>query len=370
MKNFCWRVYTLVKKEFVQIWQDKKLRNLIVVVPLVQMFLYVGNVTLEVRNLHLAILDYDKTYESRELISRFQDSPYFQNVIYFEDRPSMEYVMDLQKVEMCLVINNGFAAAIHGQEPCEVLVAVDGRNTNVAAMAAAYATRIVASYSALVTVSSAIPPDLLIRNRFNPELNWTWFSAISTICSLMLSVVITIVGISTVREKDMGTIDHLWISPLSRKEFLLGKTLATACIGVVLFLVISILGIVLYNVPLNGSYLMFFINGLLGIMALCAIGVLVACLCKNQFQASILGGLLLFAQYMTGGTISPVADMPIVVQYLTFFNPYRWFLANNLGIFLKDMSWITFGKHCLYLVADIVVCFYLADRVLKKYKDK
>lgn len=235
MKNFCWRVYTLMKKEFVQIWQDKKLRNLIVVVPLVQMFFYVGNATFEVKNLHLAVLDYDRTYESRELVSKFQVSPYFEEVIHFEDRLSMEYVMDLQKVQMCLVINNGFAAAIRRQEPCEVLVAVDGRNTNVAGIGAGYAARIVASYSSLVTVNPAIPPDLVIRNRFNPELNWTWFSAVATICSLLLSVVSVVAAIPVVKEKETGTIDHLWISPLNRKEFLLGKTLVPASIGVILF---------------------------------------------------------------------------------------------------------------------------------------
>ena len=370
MRNFWWRVYTLVKKEFVQIWQEPRLRSLIVVSSLLQMVFIVGNNTLDVKNLRLAVLDYDKTYESRELVSRFQDSPYFQKVIYFEDRPSMEYVMDLQKVQMCLVINNGFAAAIHKQQPCEVLVAVDGRNTNVAGIGADYANQIVANYSASVMVRKQAQPVLVSRARFNPELNWTWFSAVSTISSLVVSTIITVSCISLVLEKDLGTIDHLWISPLSRKEFLLGKTLAPACIGLILFWVLSFLGIVLYDMPFNGSFFMFFINGFFAVTALCATGVLLACLCKNQFQAVLLGGLLLFVQYLTGGTISPVADMPSIVQYLTFFNPFRWFLANNLGIFLKDMSWITFGKHCLYLMADIVVCFYFADRVLKRYKDK
>ena len=333
MRKFFARLFALIKKEFIAIWTDPKSRAFIVGMPMMQLMIFSNAITMEVRNIDIAVYDRCNSVESRELISRFQYSPRFRNVIPVECREDLQHVVDIRSAQLGLVIADDFSQRLKNGEPAEVLVVSDGRQTNTAAISASYANRIVAEYS------SAVPPIAPeVRNWFNPNLEYRWY--LVTILITLLSMIITLLltALSIAREREMGTFDQLIVSPLTSFQILLGKIIPPLLIAMGMTVVMTIIIINAFKVPFSGSIPLFMVSALVALLAVVGVGFFISSICSTQQQAIL--GVMTFQMpaVLLSGFISPIEDMPKFWQTITWGNPVRFFMKITRGIFLKDMG--------------------------------
>jgi len=366
MRDFLRRIIALIKKEFIMIWLDPKSKGLIIGMPLIQLLIFANTATMEVKNIDLAVLDQDKTVESRELLSHFEGSTHFRQLYYFDNEIEFRNEMDIQSVQLGLQIQNGFGENIKRQKPTEVFIIADGRSTNTASLASGYAQQIVAAYSSIITTKTGAAVNILVRNWFNPNLEYQWF--ILTIIVCMISVVMTLVltSLSIAREKELGTYDQLIVSPLSATEILIGKTIPPLIIAMALTITMSIAVTVIYGIPLNGPMWLLLLSTFTALLSVIGVGLFISSICKTQQQAMLSAMTFMTPIVLTAGYISPIEDMPEILQYLTYANPMRWFIANTKGIFLKDLSVVIVLQNCIPLLIIAIICLYLASWTFKQ----
>lgn len=363
------RIFALIKKEFITIWQDPKSRGIILALPLLQLFVFANAITMEVKNIDVALIDRDNSVESRELLSRFENSPRFRKFFYVKDEAELKSKIDNQEVQIGLYINNDFSSAVKAQKPTEVLIIVDGRQTNSASIAGGYASQIITGYNSEIsrTAGGGINPE--VRNWFNPNLEYRWY--LLTIIVSMLSMVITLLltALSVAREREMGTFDQLIVSPLNSFEILAGKTIPPLIIAITLTMMMVFLIVTIFKVPFSGSILLFVSAIFVSLLSIVGVGLFISSICKTQQQAIL--GVITFQMpaVLLSGFISPVEDMPLAVQYLTYLNPVRFFMALTKGIFLKGLSAQDVIINLIPLVIIAALTLSLASWTFKRKLD-
>ena len=339
--KFLSKVTALIKKEFITIWNDPKSRAMIVMLPLVQLIIFANAATMEVRNIDAAVIDRDNSAVSRELISRFKNSPHFRHIYYFDNEKEFKDKFDNQKFQLGLYINNDFSAKLKKQNPvspAEILVISDGRQTNSSSIASAYASQIISDYGNEVSMSEGAGIRVVVRNRFNPNIEYKWY--VLTIIVAMLSVVITLIltALSIARERETGTFDQLIVSPLSSFEILLGKSIPPLIIAMFLTSAMIFIVIEFFHIPFQGSIPLLLVSIFISLLSIVGVGLFISSICNTQQQAILSVMTFMMPAVLLSGFISPIEDMPAALQYLTYLNPVRFFMVLSRGIFLKGMG--------------------------------
>lgn len=364
------RILALIKKEFILTWLDPKSRGMIIMMPLMQLFIFGQTVTMEVKNIDLAVLDLDRTVESRELISRFEASTHFRHLYFFEDHVTFQREIDIQNVQLGLEINDGFGTKIRAHRPTEVLVIADGRSTNTAALASSYASLIVADYNKEITpktiLSKTPSVNLITRHWFNPNLDYQWFILPIIACNLSVVMSLILTSLSIARERELGTFDQLIVSPLSAKEILIGKTIPPLSIALTLTMIMSLAVNLIYDVPLIGSPWLLLLSTATALLAMVGVGLFISSICKTQQQAVLSVMTFMSPIVLTAGYLSPIEDMPVFLQYLTYANPMRWYVANSKAIFLKDIPVSMVLDNCVPLLLIAAGTLTLAAWTFKR----
>ena len=360
------KILALIKKEFLIIWKDPKSRGIIIALPIIQLILFANAITMEVRNIEMAIIDQNQSVESRELISKFENSPQFARVQQIDNMQQMQQLMDNQNIQIGMCIKNDFSTAVKSKTPTEVLIITDGRQTNSAAIVAGYASQIIMSYSQEVSPATGSNINVIPRHWYNPNLEYRWF--ILTIIVVMLAVVITLLltALSIAREREMGTFDQLIVSPLSASDILIGKTIPPLCISMVLACFMSLTVTYCFGVPFVGSVISFLVAMLISLISIVGVGLYISSICNTQQQAIF--GIIAFMMpaVLLSGFISPIEDMPQILQYLTYANPIRFFMELAREICLKGMSIRDLFVHSIPLVVVAVITLSLASWSFKR----
>lgn len=270
--DFLRRVFALIKKEFITIWKDPKSRNIIIAMPIMQLLIFANAITMEVKNIDVAVIDRDNSVESRELLSRFENSPRFRKFYYVHNENELKEKVDTQKVQVGLYIDNNFSKNIKGQIPVNILVITDGRQTNSASIAGGYASQIINGYNLEISKNKGAEINPVIRNWYNPNLEYRWY--ILTVLIAMLALVITILltALSIARERELGTFDQLIVSPLSSFEILLGKTVPPLIIAMGLTCLMTVIVITCFRVPFAGSIVLFLIAIFVSLLSIVGVG--------------------------------------------------------------------------------------------------
>lgn len=359
-------IYALMKKEFITIWNDPKSRAIIVMMPIMQLLIFSNAATMEVRNIDTVVLDRSQSVESRELLSRFENSTRFRTFYYVENENEFREYLDTQKVQIGLNINNDFSRNIKSGMGANVLVVSDGRQTNSASIGAGYASQIIAGYNAELTGNTGTQINPTVRNWFNPNLEYKWY--ILTVIIAMLSLVSTLIltALSIARERELGTFDQLIVSPLSSFEILLGKSIPPLIIAMSLTMIMVGIVIVFFHVPFNGSIILFFVSILISLMAIVGVGLYISAICNTQQQAILSVMTFMMPAVLLSGFISPIEDMPIGWQYLTYLNPVRFFMVLSRGIFLKGMGIEDVIVNLIPLIIIATITLTLASRTFKR----
>ncbi len=335
------RIWSLIIKEFLAAWRDPKSRILIIVPPIVQLIIFANAATMEVKNISTVVFDDSKSYESRELISGFEGSPWFKKIIFTDNRRQMENLIASEQAQLGIIINNDFAAKIKSRIPAEIQVIVDGRQTNSAAIISGYASKIIAAYEQRVHPERyrSVPSITIeVRHWFNPNLSYQWYTVSSMIAILSAISALVLTAMSIAREHELGTFDQIIVSPLSSFEILLGKTIPPVIIAMAVAVIITFCAVLIFELPFKGSVFWFILSLLVYLMSIVGIGLFVSSICKTQQQAILGAFSFLMPSILISGYVSPIADMPQFLQNITLINPVRYYLIIAKGILLKDMA--------------------------------
>ncbi|MDD3238354.1 MAG: ABC transporter permease [Candidatus Gastranaerophilales bacterium] len=362
------RIFALIKKEFIAIWKDPKSRGVVIILPVMQLFVFANAITMEVKNIDMSVLDRDNSVESRELISNFSASPRFRKVVNVQNEAELKHNIEVQKSQLALEIQNDFSEAIKSKRPTTVQVIADGRQTNSASIASSYASQIIADYSGTLSDKGA-SINYIVRNWYNANLNYQWYVLQVLVTMLALVITLLLTALSIAREREMGTFDQLIVSPLSSFEILAGKTIPPLCIAMILTCTMSVIAVLVFGVPFRGSVLLFLFSTIVALLSIVGIGLFISSICKTQQQAIL--GVLTFQMpaVLLSGFISPIEDMPPFFQYLTLLNPIRFFMNTTRGIFFRNMGFYDVFLNLIPLIFIAVLTLSLAGWTFKRKLD-
>lgn len=366
------RILALIKKEFLIIWRDPKSRMLIVLPPILQLFIFAHAMTMEIRNIDVAILDRCNSYESRELISRFQNSRWFRKFIYVNNENEITENIAAQRVQMALEIKNDFSKNIKRGKIADVQVITDGRQTNTAAVASSYANEIIGNYSnELYKKQKGKRADINMctRSFYNPNLEYLYYTLTSLVVLLAMVITLLLTSMSVARERELGTYENLVVSPCGTFEILAGKTIAPMGISMCLSFIIALIAVFYFKMPFRGSIFLYLISTITALLSITGVGLFVSSLAKTQQQAIFGAFLFQTPASLLSGFISPIEDMPKFFQYITYIDPLRYYLAIGKGIFFKDMGFFDVMSNVIPLAIIAIFTLSAAGWIFNKKLD-
>jgi ABC-2 type transport system permease protein len=343
------RLRGMLIKEFIQVFRDKRTRVLLFAPPIIQMLIFGYAATLDIRHIPTAVLDFDNSQVSRDLLSRFTASPYFDVRTRVTDRRQIGDLIDRGDVTVALQINAGFAQDLRKGQTARLQVIVDSSNSNTALIAVGYINQIAGRFAQeyqrerlLATsplMESQLPSIVLDRRPwFNPDLDSQWFFVPGVIGNLILVMVVSLTAFAVVREREMGTLEQIMVTPIGRLEFILGKTLPFFLIGLFDTALVSLVGTLWFGVPLQGSLGVLTIGAMLFILCMLGIGLFISTISMTQQQAMVSGFFFNMPAITFSGFGTPISSMPDWLQWLTYLNPLRYFLEVLRGVYLKGVG--------------------------------
>jgi ABC-2 type transport system permease protein len=370
------RIYHMVVKEFIQVFRDMKTRGVVFVAPLIQVLVFGYAVTTDVRHVATAVYDLDNSQSSRDLISRFVESGYFDVAERVSDDARARYLIDRGAVRVLLRLNHGFENELQSGRTTEVQVILDGADSNSAGIILSYSTRIVRQFSQSILLtrmtrlhgvySAPGEVELDMRAWFNDNLESRNFYVPGVIALIVMLITLMLTSIAIVREKEIGTIEQIMVTPMTRLEFILGKTVPFALIGLADVVLITIVGVFWFEVPIRGNLFWLFVSVLLYLMTTLGIGLLISTASRTQQQAMMMTFLFFSPAVLLSGFIFPIANMPVVIQWITYLNPLTYFLIIIRGIFLKGIGPSILWPQMAALAILGVATLWLASRRFRK----
>lgn len=369
------RLRAMLRKEFIQVLRDPRMRAVLVVVPLFQVIIFGYAVNTDVRGVRLGLLDLDNTPASRALAAAFTGSGYFS----VTDRPASPEetvaLLDRGTVRAVLRMDSGFQRDLDAGRTAKVQLVLDGTDSNTASIVMGYASRIIATYSRAVLVErvgstlGATPPaslEMVSRAWFNPNLDSRFYFLPAVIALLVMVISIILSSMAIVREREIGTMEQIMVSPIARVEFILGKTLPFALIGFLDTALISLLAKFWFRVPFLGSPAVLFVATGLYLMCTLGVGLFISTISRTQQQAMMTAFFFMQPALLLSGFIYPIANMPRPVQWLTFLNPLRYFLVIIRGVFLKGTGFEVLWPQMLGLLVLGLALLGLATTQFRK----
>ena len=334
------RIRALLIKELLAAVRDPRARFILIGPPVIQLLVFSFAATLEVKNVHIAVLNQDWGMQSRELVERFAGSPTFTSVAMLDGEREVTAAIDTQRAILVVNIGGDFSRDIVAGKPASVQLLLDGRRSNAAQIVAGYANTIIEQFNADLSRRARAAPAgsaLVLRSWFNPNFESLWNTVPALVAILTALIGLIVTALSIARERELGTFEQLLVSPLQPMEILIGKTVPAVLIGMGEGTIIIAVGVFVLGVPFTGSLALLYAAMLVYIAAIVGVGLFISSFAKIQQQA-ILGAFVFMVPAITlSGFATPIANMPDWLQIATEINPIRYFLVVSKGIFLKDM---------------------------------
>lgn len=341
------RIQAIIIKEFKQVFRDPRMKTVIFITPLIQIVLFGYAANKDINYVPTAIYDKDNTMESRELLRQFTFSKYFIPERYLDSDRQQNHVLDKSRASVVIHIDRGFGRNLQAGKDAVIQLAYDGTDSNTAMIVMGYADTVVGNYSLEVLKQRAqelgiegnIPSvDLRDRPWFNGNLisrNYYLPGVIATIVTMM-SLLLSSMAI--VKEKEIGTMEQLTVSPLKPIELMIGKLLPFAMIALIQITLITIIGVFWFHVPFRGQLPLMLLSTCIYLFTTLGIGLFISTISTTQQEAMMSVFLFFMPATLLSGFAYPIANMPMPVQYLTIFNPLRYFMVVIRSIFLKGVG--------------------------------
>ena len=369
------RIREFVRKEFIQIFRDKKNRPLLIIAPLIQLLIFGYVVTTDVRDIKVALLDQSHTPESRRLKDAFDANRTFR-ITYYADKPKdLEQVLLKRKADLVIKVGPDFGERIRRGETSPIQILVDGSMSNMAAVRVAY-TSLVLDRLNRTFIEELYPEkieygriDARIRTWYNPNLDSRNFYVPGIVAVLIMIVTLLFTSMAVIREKEAGTIEQLIVTPLRPIELILGKTIPYIIIAQAQMVMVTIFAIFWFSIPMKGSVPLLFAATALFLLSTLGIGLFISTVSATQQQAMMTTFFFILPFFMLSGFVFPIANMPVVVQWLTYLNPLRYFLTIIRGIFLKGVGLEVLWPQYLALAILGLIVFTSAVSLFRKRLD-
>jgi len=344
------RIKEIIRKEYHQTLRDPRMRVLLIGPPLLQLLIFGYAVNMDVENTRLAWMDQDRTPESRELLAAFQGSRYFQVTAIPPREEDVRELLDCGRVLAVVRVLPGFGRDVQRGNATTVQVLVDGSNSNTAAIASNYALQVINNFSARVLAgqrnsrSVAAPqvvdtsdPVLVGRSRvwFNANLKSRDYFVPGVVVNIIALITIMLTAMSIVREKEIGTMEQLMVTPIRPIELMLGKILPFAVVGIFEVALVTAAALLVFGTPLRGSMLVLFACAVLFLLTTLGVGLFISTISRTQQQAMMSAFFFFMPALLLSGFAFPIRNMPLPVQFLTYLNPIRYFMEIVRGVFLK-----------------------------------
>ncbi len=370
------RLKHMLVKEFIQILRDPRMKGVIILMPIVQAMVFGYAVTTDVRNVRTAVYDLDNSVESREVVSRFVGSGYFREVARVTTDTQAQRLVDDGTARVVLRVNHGFGATIRAGRTATLQLIIDGTDSNTAGVVLNYAGNIVARYNDQVLVArlaavtgQSMPSagaEVVTRAWFNPNLESRNFYVPGVIALIVTLITLMLSSMAVVREKEIGTIEQIMVTPITQIEFILGKTVPFALIAYLDVVLIAGIAVFWFEVPIRGSLPLLFAATTLFLMNSIGVGLLISTVSRTQQQAMMSAFFYYFPAVLLSGFMFPIANMPVVVQWLTYLNPLRYFLVIIRGIFLKGVGPNVLWPQMAALAVLGAASLFVASRKFRK----
>jgi ABC-2 type transport system permease protein len=348
------RLKQMLIKEFIQVFRDKRTRFILIGPPIIQMMVFGYAANYEIRHVPTVVLDLDHSQESRELVSRFTSSLYFDVQRQLTDSRQLGDLIERGDATVGLEIDAGFAQKLRSGQTAPLQVIVDATNSNTALIASGYISQIAQGFAAqyqrdrinriapqLIEVMPQV--ELAPRPWYNPDLSSRWFFVPGIIGSLTLVLVITLTAFAVVREREIGTLEQMMVTPIRPAEFILGKTLPFFLIGIFDVTLIAVVGSLWFQVPFRGHVSVLALGAVLFILCMLGVGLLISTISATQQQAMVTSFFFIMPAITFSGFGFPISTMPHWMQLFSYVIPLRYFLIVIRGTYLKgvgmDLLW-------------------------------
>jgi len=356
------RFAALAAKEMWVVLLDRRARITLLASPLVQLLLFGFASTLEVRQIDIGLVDRDGGRAAQSIVAALDGSPNIRTLKSYPSEAALGDGIARREVIAGLILPQRLSAAIAAGRGGEVLAVLDGRRSNAAQIVSGYLGEILARAGVELRPTSRGPPQpqTVVRNWFNPNLDYLWFTMPALVAAITAVLVLSISGQSVAREREFGTFDELMILPLTPLEILLGKVAPAFAVGLANCLFYAAVVPLFYGVPFAGSFWLLFAGVVVYSMSLVGLGLMISTLAGTQQQAFLGMFFVAVPLVLLSGYASPVDNMPAWLQPLVEANPARHMVVISEGIFLKNLPAALVLKHLWPMALVAVIAFTMA----------
>ena len=356
----------IIRKEFLQLRRDRRMLPIIFIAPVIQLIILGYAANLDIKNIRTVICDLDRTETSRDFVSKFSNSEYFEVNDYIYDIKDVDHYLDFGQASIAIVIPRKFGSDLIGGRQPQLQVIFDGSESTYATAGIQYATIIVNTYSRAIVLntlgrlrdSSLRIPSINPQFRvwYNPDLKSRNFMIPGVLALLLMVMTTLLTALAIVKEKEVGTMEQLIVSPIRPYALIIGKLAPFIIIGMIDIVLVMLVATFVFDVPVKGSVFLLFGLCVVYLMTTLGLGLFVSTISKNQQQA-MLGAMffLMMPMIYLSGFVFPIENMPKAMQYVTYIIPLRYFIIIIRGLFLKGV-----GMHELWPQALILFLFGLA----------
>jgi ABC-2 type transport system permease protein len=369
-------ILPIVRKEFRQIRRDKRILGVLLFIPALMLFMFGYALNFDVKHTSMAVYDEDRSSLSRAFLQQFFISEYFDRVKTLDSKEEINELLDGEKVRVVLVVPSSFTKNIQRGRIASVQVIVDGANSNAAATVLGYISAIVQQYSVKVMAESFVrtgrqkitmPIDFQPRVWYNPELESAKFLVPGLIAFILMVTAVVSTALAIVRERELGTMEQLMVSPIKPIELILGKTIPYTIISLFATVAILFLGYILFDVSIKGSILLLSLVTFLFLVGSLGMGLLISTLVETQQLAFMIATIVsMLPTFILSGFVFPIRNMPIIIQGITYVLPARYFLVALRAIILKGAGLSAFWDQALILAIYAVFMIGISSLRMRK----
>jgi len=362
----------IIRKEFIQTFRDKRMLAPIFIAPLLQLLLFGFAVTTDIKNISLAVLNFDRTPESRSLTSSFGQSDYFKLDYQLNSYDEIENLIQKGKIQVAVVIPEEFENDLKNMKKTSLQVIVDGTDANTATIIMGYISKLSGEYSEQIFAEpiqrqSLGIPVLQPRVWYNPDLKSSVYMVPGVICLILLLTTLILTSMAITKEREMGTLEQLIVSPIKPWELILGKTIPFIIVGLFEVVLIIIAGKLIFSLPIRGSLLFLFGVCFIFILTTLSLGLFISTISRTQQQAMMTAIFFMMPAMLLSGIFSPIENMPKIIQYITILNPLKYFARAVRGILLKGNDFLILWPQVLALAIFGISAIILSSLRFKKH---
>jgi ABC-2 type transport system permease protein len=336
----------LLQKEFKQVFRDPAILRVIFVMPVIQLLVLPWAADYEVKNIKLAVIDHDHSQYSRQFINKVTSSGYFQLDSYTASYKEATQEIENDKADIAVEIPSHFEKDLVKENEAQLFLAVNAINGVKAVLGAAYLQSIIQDYNNEVRTEWIQMPrlspepniEVLSSNWFNPLMNYKWFMVPGILVLLVTMVGSFLTSINIVKEKEIGTIEQINVTPVKKYHFILGKLIPFWILGLIILSIGLIISRIAYGIIPVGSFVTIYVFAAAYLLAVLGLGLLISTYCATQQQAMLISFFMMMIFILLGGLYTPIESMPTWAQWVTKFNPVTYFIEVMRLVILKGSN--------------------------------